>query len=45
VNCAAGKTININVVFVKILERQDTLLMSRRFGGMKLKLDWALDEM
>jgi hypothetical protein len=23
--------------------RDDKLLMSRRVGGMKLKLDWALD--
>jgi len=32
VNCTAGKTANTNVVFVKVLERQDKLLMSRRFG-------------
>jgi hypothetical protein len=30
---------------VKVLERQYKLLISRRFGGRKLKLDWALDEL
>jgi hypothetical protein len=45
VNCTAEETPDTNVVFVKVLERHDKLLMSRRFGSMKLKLDWALDGM
>jgi len=45
VNCTAEKTTNTNVEFVKVLERQDKWLMSRRLGGLKLKLDWALDGM
>jgi hypothetical protein len=44
-NCTAEKTTYTNVEFVKVLERHDKLLMSRRVRCMKLKLDWALDGM
>jgi len=45
VNCTAEKKTNTNVEFVKVLERHDKLLMSKRVRSMKLKLDWALDGM
>jgi hypothetical protein len=45
VNCTAEKPKIPSAVFVKVLERQYKLLMSRRFGGMKLQLDWVLDEL
>jgi hypothetical protein len=36
-NCTAEKTTKSNMVFVKVLERQDKLLMSRSVGGHEAK--------